>query len=124
MPVRQSPRWWPQRLLRGPQVRIERRPETLQPTDFIGELRRFHRHAIEMLRLGRGGWDSVRQERPFARQLLGFSIALPNLQQQTARGFDRIRCLVALAYATTEDHHLLELRFHRTVDAQLHEVPR
>src|SRR3546814_15189864 len=52
-------------LLRGPQVRVQRRPEALQPADFIGELLRLHRHAEEMLRLGRTGGDDVRQERPF-----------------------------------------------------------
>src|SRR3546814_1902644 len=68
MPVRQGPRGRTQRLLRGAQVHIERRPEALQPADFIGELLGLHRHAIEVLRLGRAGRDGVRQERPFERQ--------------------------------------------------------
>jgi hypothetical protein len=89
MPVRQGPRRRTQRLLRGAQVRVERRPEPLQPADFIGELLGLHRHAIEVLRLGRAGRDGVRQERPFERQFLGFGVALPDLQQQTAHGLDR-----------------------------------
>jgi hypothetical protein len=97
-------------MLRGAQVRVERRPEPLQPADFIGELLGLHRHAVEVLRLGRAGRHRVRQERPFDWQLLGFGVALPDLQQQRARGLDRIRCLVALANPATEDHHLLELR--------------
>jgi hypothetical protein len=62
----------------------------LQPADFIGELLGLHRHAEEMLRLGRTGGDDVRQERPFARQFLGFDFAKPNLQQQIAHGLDAI----------------------------------
>src|SRR3546814_5565057 len=88
MPVGQGTRRWTQRLLRGPQVRVQRRPEALQPTNLIGELLRLHRHAEEMLRLGRTGGDDVRQERPFDRQLLGFDFAKPNLQQQIAHGLE------------------------------------
>ena len=124
MPVGQGTRRRTQRLLRGPQVRVQRRPEALQPADFIGELLRLHRHAEEMLRLGRTSGDDVRQERPIARQLLGFDFALPNLQQQIAHGLDAIGHLLALAHPASEDHHLLELRFHRSVDAQIGVVAR
>src|SRR3546814_18839408 len=37
---------------------------------------------------------------------------------------DRLQCLVALTNPATEDHHLLELRLHRTVDTQVGEVAR
>ena len=124
MPVGQGPRRRPQRLLRDAEVRVQRWPEPLQPADFVGELLRLHRHAIEVLRLGGAGGDDVGQERPFVGKLLGLGITLPDLQQQPAHGFDRIRCLVALANSATEDHHLLELRLHRTVSAQIGEVPR
>jgi hypothetical protein len=70
----------------------------LQPADFIGELLGLHRHAEEMLRLGRTGGDDVRQERPIARQFLGFDFAKPNLQQQIAHGLDAIRRQLALAH--------------------------
>src|SRR3546814_174471 len=43
---------------------------------------------------------------------------------QTAHGLDRLQCLVALTNPATEDHHLLELRLHRTVDTQVGEVAR
>src|SRR3546814_3247108 len=49
---------------------------------------------------------------------------LSDLQQQTAHGLDRLQCLVALTNPATEDHHLLELRLHRTVDTQVGEVAR
>ena len=88
MPTGQGTRRWTQRLLRGPQVRVQRRPEALQPANLVGELRGLHRHAEEMLRLGRTGGDDVRQERPLARQFLGFDFAKPNLQQQIAHGLD------------------------------------
>src|SRR3546814_10257860 len=111
-------------LLRGPQVRVQRRPEALQPADFSGELLRCHLHAEEMLRLGRTGGDDVRQERPFDRQLLGFDFAKPNLQQQIAHGLETIGCQFALTHPAAEDHHLLELRLHRSVDPQVRVVAR
>ncbi len=77
-----------------------------------------------MLRLGRTGGDDVRQERPFARQFVSFDLALPNLQQQIAHGLDAIRGLLALAHPPAEDHNLLELRFHRSVDTQIGVVAR
>ena len=100
----------PQRLLRGAQVRVERGPEPLQPADFFGELLRLHRHAVEVLRLGRAG--TVRQERPFNRQLLRLRRRLARSATAAARGtaltesdtWSRWRTLA------TEDHDLLELR--------------
>src|SRR3546814_11905111 len=75
----------------------------------------------DLLRLGRAGRDGVRQERPFERQFLGFGVTLSDLQQQTAHGLDRLQCLVALTNPATEDHHLLELRLHSTVDTTVGE---
>ena len=95
---------------------------SLESADFSGELLGLHRDAVEVLGLGRAGRHGVRQERPCGRQFLGFGVALSDLQQQRARSLHRIRCLVAPADTPTEDHHLLELRFHRTVDAQVGEA--
>ena len=117
--MRQGSRRWPRSLLRGAQMRVDHRPQPLQALYFGGELLGFKRDTIKVFRLGWRRRNRVRLEWPFAWQFLGLDIALPDLQKQTARRLGFIRDLLTLSHPPTEDHHLLELPIHRTVDAQV-----
>lgn len=124
MPLREGTRRRTQRLLGNAEMRIDRGPQPLKPLDLSRELLRFERHAEELLRLGLGCGDNVREERPYRGQFLGLDLARSDLQQTLAGGFRRGGRLIALPNADAEDDDLPELRFDGPEHPQILEVPR
>lgn len=89
---------------------------------FVGELLRFHADPVEILRLGLGRGDHIRQQRPFGRQFFRLLFAQADLQQPGAGRFHVIARLVALPDTTPEHHDLLELLVHRLEHGQVREM--